>query len=561
MRAVRLRNVRAVPLVRASEWSWRAYSQVSSALTLKQRVPGRGWQAVWPDPAAASGIACEGTGPLRRRQPPFSTGAARCTDPSTIADEMTEWLIRSAVIGFLPSGYPRTVSDSYTTYVKWTAVSLLAGKMQAVLATQATLFAIGLGTGSIPMAAAVQWVLKDGFGHAGAIVYASAVSTRFDADAKRYRFHATCALTVSDAIAATLPLVPHHFLLLASLSSAIGSIANLAHVAARARVMASFARVGNLADCVRAGQTQSKLMSLAGTSLGAALSWIIGPEPAHVLACLVPLAGSSLFSAYRSSALVVLPSLNVQRTERVYAALLQELDRPQQLDAGTAVAANAPPPASVASVDTPLAAPTPSDVARVETFGWPYVSVLPGQLYVQPLFGEGLVASLLPRWTLGVASRDRESWGVLYAALPLLQAQYEQGSQHTQGCHPAPRQVSPGANIAGVWCASWHGAYAIAIRGGEQGSAPTECKLAVALWHGSQATPADKLHAMWHASVLRHFAATVGCGADARAANEAAAARACASWPLVYAAMEAAGWDLSTAYLDGDGGSLKMCTT
>lgn len=46
---------------------------------------------------------------------------------------------------------------------------------------------MGLGSGAIPMAAAMQWVLKDGVGHAAAIVYATAVNTRFDADAKRYR--------------------------------------------------------------------------------------------------------------------------------------------------------------------------------------------------------------------------------------------------------------------------------------------------------------------------------------------------------------------------------------
>ena len=47
----------------------------------------------------------------------------------------------------------------------------MSGRVQSVLATQAALFAIGVGAGAVPMAAAIQWVLKDGVGHAAAIGY------------------------------------------------------------------------------------------------------------------------------------------------------------------------------------------------------------------------------------------------------------------------------------------------------------------------------------------------------------------------------------------------------
>ena len=45
-------------------------------------------------------------------------------------------------------------------------------------------------------------------------------------------------------------------------------VAGIAQAAARARIMAAFALEGNLADCTRAGQTQSKLMSILGTAAG-----------------------------------------------------------------------------------------------------------------------------------------------------------------------------------------------------------------------------------------------------------------------------------------------------
>ena len=511
-----------------------------SAQLLRQRVPGRGWQALWLDSETETGVACEGTGPFRRRRPPGSAGSA----PMTTSEAMADWALRSIAIGFLPSGALRTVGctvhDNYMTYVRWTAVSLLSGKMQAVLATQATLFAVGLGAGSIPMAAAVQWVLKDGFGHGGAIVYAALVNTKFDADAKRYRFHATCALTVADAMAAGLPLVPQHFLLLASISSAVGSIANLAHVAARARVMASFAKVGNLADCVRAGQTQSKLMSLGGTGLGAALSWIVGPEPYHVMACMVPLALTSLYSAHQSSSLVVLPSLNVQRAERVFASMLLDLDRELAEGSGRH--------------EAPLAAPTPAEVAAVETFVAPYASVLPGELLLQPLFREGFLPAWAPGWAAGAGSG---SCPLLHAVLPLLRAQ--------AGAEGAERPHASGGAASGGWRASWHGAYALAVRDGvtavgEAGAAGAGG--AVALWYGTHASAADKLRAVWHASLLRRGPVAAGrCEATLAADDDAAAALAAATWPRAHAALERAGWDLGTLYLDGDGGSLKLAGT
>lgn len=160
---------------------------------LLQRVPGRGWQAVIMDPATLSSTLAPQPSLLRRA-----------------------W--EGLAVGFVPSEFPDSVTSGYLAYVRWTCLGLLSGRIQSVLATQAALFTIGLGAGAIPMAAAVQWILKDGVGHAGAIVYAAAVNTRFDADAKRYRFQATIALTLADTLAVLMPLVPQHFFVMASLS-------------------------------------------------------------------------------------------------------------------------------------------------------------------------------------------------------------------------------------------------------------------------------------------------------------------------------------------------------
>ena len=43
---------------------------------------------------------------------------------------------------------------------------------------QSLLYAIGCGAGSIPIAATLNWILKDGIGQLGGIAFASWVSNR-----------------------------------------------------------------------------------------------------------------------------------------------------------------------------------------------------------------------------------------------------------------------------------------------------------------------------------------------------------------------------------------------
>lgn len=41
-----------------------------------------------------------------------------------------------------------------------------------VFSTQALLYAVGLGSGSIPLAAGLNWVIKDGLGQLGGVLFA-----------------------------------------------------------------------------------------------------------------------------------------------------------------------------------------------------------------------------------------------------------------------------------------------------------------------------------------------------------------------------------------------------
>lgn len=57
----------------------------------------------------------------------------------------------------------------------------------AVLSTQALLVAVGVGTAAVPVSAALNWVIKDGLGQFGGVVFGSLVGNKFDSEPKRWR--------------------------------------------------------------------------------------------------------------------------------------------------------------------------------------------------------------------------------------------------------------------------------------------------------------------------------------------------------------------------------------
>ena len=149
-------------------------------------------------------------------------------------------------------------------------------------------------------------------------------------------------------------------------------------------------------------------MSLVGTAAGVGVSWLIGPRPLHVMLALVPLASLSLYATWRSSRLVVLRSLNLQRAELAIRSMLEQLSGEQRAGeqrageqrageqrAGERRAAAEGAAAEGAAAEgaaedrtagaRPLVAPRPEAIADLESFILPYSSVFDTPLLLQPL--------------------------------------------------------------------------------------------------------------------------------------------------------------------------------
>lgn len=156
------------------------------------------------------------------------------------------------------------LSLSSSAAAAYTAASPI--EIAAVLSTQALLFAAGLGVDRVPMAAAINWVLKDGFGQLGSILYAACVGARFDSDPKRHRFVASVVMQLSTIAETLVPLAPRYFLLLASLANAGKNVAWLATSASRAQMNMGLARHENLGDLTARATSQSIAASVIGTS-------------------------------------------------------------------------------------------------------------------------------------------------------------------------------------------------------------------------------------------------------------------------------------------------------
>ena len=209
---------------------------------------------------------------------------------------------------FLPKGYPESVGRDYLPYTGWTCLQMGIGSAAGVLSTQALLCAVGIGQATaMPLAATLNWVLKDGLGQLGSVVTAAVVSDRFDSDPKRWRLFATCCETAARTLESASPLAPGYFLLVASVANLGKSIACIAASATRATFHKALARRSNLADLTGKAGSQAIATSLAGTSAGLALSATTATTPHDLLVTVACLSGVQLWATRRSLTCLELP--------------------------------------------------------------------------------------------------------------------------------------------------------------------------------------------------------------------------------------------------------------
>lgn len=248
---------------------------------------------------------------------------------------------------FLPCGFPKSVASYYPRYAALTFLQVSLNNVNRILATQAMLLSVGAGSAGLPIAAAINWVLKDGIGQLGSILVSSLINRNFDSDPKRYRFQAVLLGQLSNLLSLLSLPYPAAFLALTSISSTLSRIGTVAHLSSRVRIYDDMAIERNVGDIMRCSQAQSTAASLFGTAVGVALAPSVLTSPSSVMVVFAPLAIATQYLAYQSSSLVVLSTFNLQRAQLVF-------DKIQSSNHFM----------------------TPAQVSEIETFVFPYHSLI-----------------------------------------------------------------------------------------------------------------------------------------------------------------------------------------
>jgi len=272
---------------------------------------------------------------------------------------------------FLPVDYPASVQGNYMPFVSYTAGQIFFSHMSRVLATQAMLLAVGVGTReTVPMAAVTAWVMKDGIGHLVAIVVGTLINQRFDSDPKRFRFQAAALGKFADSISILTLQWPQYFVPLSALGGAFGRLSISTGGNSRAKVYETFARLGNLGDIMRCSTAQVTAANLLGTGLGACLGQLLGSELWLLLCGSTLLSLASMSCCYRATCFVQLASLNYQRAELVLHPAVQQICQFHHQ--------------GIEPFGQPLKVPAVAEIKDHEVFVMPYRSKIPGRVEVNP---------------------------------------------------------------------------------------------------------------------------------------------------------------------------------
>jgi hypothetical protein len=265
---------------------------------------------------------------------------------------------------FLPANYPHSVDGSYATYASYCFLGSVAGSSAMVLSTQALLVAVGVGTQSAaPMAAALNWVMKDGVGQLGGVLFASQLGKggmdvdhwkkkvgkwlgpfgkksakkrgnfqrgTADTNPKRWRMVAALALDLSTLLEICTPFLgAEYFLPCASVANIGKNIGFLAASASRAAIHQSLTKTegktSNLGDVTAKAGSQAILASLLGTGFGILFSQTFCSDygTAGILAGFVVLSAVHQVCTYKAIQAVPLKTLDRHRLHIVLDSYMQ----------------------------------------------------------------------------------------------------------------------------------------------------------------------------------------------------------------------------------------------
>ncbi|XP_068487532.1 protein root UVB sensitive 4 isoform X1 [Phaseolus vulgaris] len=223
---------------------------------------------------------------------------------------------------------PRGVTGNYVEYVKWKLLHRVFSSALQVLATQAMFTAMGVGfSSSLPSAAALNWVLKDGIGRLSRCIYTASLASAFDTNLKRVRFTTSVLFVASIGLELLTPTFPQCFLLLATIANISKQISLACYLATRSAVHQSFAIGDNLGEISAKAQIQTVCFDILGLMLAAIVNMCIEShrrQQAGLHYLIYPFfAAMDLFGIYQGLKHVHLQTLTKDRLEIILSTWIE----------------------------------------------------------------------------------------------------------------------------------------------------------------------------------------------------------------------------------------------
>lgn len=223
-------------------------------------------------------------------------------------------LVRELKEMFLPAGYPDSVSEDYLTFQFWDTIQAVCSYLRGVLATQSVLQSVGVGDEhATPLAAALQWVLRDGSGMIGGLTFAYLVGPKFDLNVKRWRLFADVINDVGLTLDMVAPYFPNIVTEVLCVSQICKTMCGVAAGATRSSLMTHFAKRDNMADCAAKEGSQETAVKLFGLVFGMYFANAVNSSREAIWVAFLSLTIVHVYANYQAVSGLCIPTLNRQR--------------------------------------------------------------------------------------------------------------------------------------------------------------------------------------------------------------------------------------------------------
>ncbi|XP_050310078.1 RUS family member 1 [Anthonomus grandis grandis] len=166
----------------------------------------------------------------------------------------------------LPYGYPESVSDDYLEYQIWDTFQAFCSTIIGAFKTRAVLKGVGVGDSTANAAsAAITWILKDGIGMFGRILFTWWKGSGLDCDCKKWRFFADILNDLAMFVELCLPFYTSVSMQVLCITSTMYAIVGVTGGATRASITHHQAIKDNMAEISAKDGSQETIVNLIGS--------------------------------------------------------------------------------------------------------------------------------------------------------------------------------------------------------------------------------------------------------------------------------------------------------